>query len=356
MKPSVPHLFNLTAVWARLSVRDRRAIAMGAAIVACGGVLTVAAPRVRKLAALQASVAHQRHVLDQELATIRDTSRLTRATTFWNGRLRNTLPQLFVAADDVTAAAALARYVQSSARVHRVAIDQLTTRVGRASTDNISPQSQNLIALRVDINARSDAQGVIEWLNAIENGSQLVRVDGLHIERVMGGSTTAMQNGSEVLHITTTLVGYTPTHAMRAWRSLKRDDDAFAGEERSPTIPEAVQYFVDHDPFTDSRVRPATRFTMPGDTAGMARQAPVSVPAPVKLVGTVVLANRRGFAICQTDGSPPQMVHLGEHVNNLTLTGLIQGEATFTDDNGRHIVLRGSSSPSAGAAHGNASP
>jgi hypothetical protein len=60
-------------------------------------------------------------------------------------------------------------------------------------------------ALKVEVRAESDLQGVLSFLQALETGGKLVRVERLDISRQPNRSEA---DGSETLAVSATLTGY----------------------------------------------------------------------------------------------------------------------------------------------------
>lgn len=105
----------------------------------------------------------------------------------------------------------------------------------------------------------------------------------------------------------------------------------------SAVVPEGVDTTVDleasaaTDPFSPDRGAPA------GDD-GASDDAAAPGAAAVRLLGTVVLPGG-GIAICQLPGSAPRLVHVGERIGDLTLTGVRQGEASFRRGAGAPVLV-----------------
>ena len=98
---------------------------------------------------------------------------------------------------------------------------------------------------------------------------------------------------------------------------------------------------VSKDPFHVERRRPTARFRLPGEALPQ-DSVPAALDAGTRfqLIGTAVLAEGRGFAMCQWGTEPPRLVRVGERVGDLTLRVVDRGRATFTDGNGRRMEVR----------------
>jgi hypothetical protein len=98
---------------------------------------------------------------------------------------------------------------------------------------------------------------------------------------------------------------------------------------------------VGHDPFHPERRKPALRFRLPGE--GLPTDSAATAPAPggpFLLVGTAVMSQGGGFAMCQWGSEPPKLVRVGERIGTMTLKGVARGQATFVDATGRTVEVR----------------
>jgi len=98
---------------------------------------------------------------------------------------------------------------------------------------------------------------------------------------------------------------------------------------------------VENDPFHPERRRPAERFRLPGEAEPSDTLAAGNgAAASMRLLGTAVLAEGRGFAMYQAGAETPRLVRVGETVGELTLKRVDQGRAVFRTRAGRAIELR----------------
>jgi len=97
---------------------------------------------------------------------------------------------------------------------------------------------------------------------------------------------------------------------------------------------------VGKDPFHPERRRPARRFQMPADQAALAarRLENQATAASLRLIGTAVSGDGRGFAMCAWQGGTPRIVRVGEQVSGWTLLKVTPGAAEFTTPAGRVVV------------------
>ena len=94
---------------------------------------------------------------------------------------------------------------------------------------------------------------------------------------------------------------------------------------------------VARDPFSPLRAAPDVAYqigVLPSD-----RPAVVERPT-VRLLGTILRAGGRSFAMCQLANQPVRMVYAGERIGTLTLETVSQGGAVFIDDSGARVTLR----------------
>ena len=90
---------------------------------------------------------------------------------------------------------------------------------------------------------------------------------------------------------------------------------------------------VDLDPFHPERRRPQIRYELPG-SAPVEKAEPARAADPVELLGTVIVAGGRSFAMCQSNAGT-QVVHVGEKVAGYTLKSVEQGSAVFVSPEGK---------------------
>ncbi len=78
---------------------------------------------------------------------------------------------------------------------------------------------------------------------------------------------------------------------------------------------------------------------MPGEAAPAVEQ-PLDQSGELKLIGTAVLGNGGGFAMCQAGTATPRVVRLGESLAGYTLSAVDRGRAVFHDGGGKLLELR----------------
>lgn len=104
----------------------------------------------------------------------------------------------------------------------------------------------------------------------------------------------------------------------------------------APGKPAVVASAVAANPFRPDR-RPAPEpFRMPGEGV-IATAAGQTLPGAIVLIGTAVLPNGGGFAMCQRGGEPPRLVRVGERFGGFTLRSVAQGRAVFRGESGEVV-------------------
>jgi hypothetical protein len=114
-------------------------------------------------------------------------------------------PRLFEGKDDVMASAELASYIGDVAHGARVWLQDAGTRPA-------TPAAEGVRTLRVEIRAESDLLGTLMFLQALERGDKLVRIDRLDISRTVRGD----EKDAETLSIVATIAGFAINDAMAA--------------------------------------------------------------------------------------------------------------------------------------------
>lgn len=184
--------------WSTLSVRDRRAVVIGA-IVLLPGLLFIwgVRPYSDALTGARDRLATERATLARERAAVATAEENPRLQHIADSAMRAMRPRLFEGKDDVMASAELASYVGDAARKARVWLQTAATRPGAPTADGVR-------TLRVEIRAESDLLGTLMFLQALERGDKLVRVDRLDISH----SPRTSDEDAETLSIAATISGF----------------------------------------------------------------------------------------------------------------------------------------------------
>lgn len=185
--------------WSTMSAKDRRAIVLGALLVLPALFFIYGVrPYRAALASTRDELDIARLALSREKAAVATTQASPVALRSADSALMMVAPRLFEGRDDAIASAQLASYLGNVARRSRVLMQDANTRPSSALPEGIR-------ALRVEVHAESDIQGITTFLHNLEAGDKLVRVDRLEMSRVPG---LEEKNGFETLSITATITGF----------------------------------------------------------------------------------------------------------------------------------------------------
>lgn len=185
--------------WATMAAKDRRAIIVGLSILLPAlfyvwGVRPYRAAMTETRDALETA----RLALSREKAAVVTTRANPDAQRAADSALAMAVPRMFVGRDDAIASSQLASYLGGVARASRVLMQDANTRPSATSPEGIR-------TLRVEIRGESDVQGIVTFLQNLEGGQKLVRVDRLEISRVPG---LEEKNGFETLSVAATVSGF----------------------------------------------------------------------------------------------------------------------------------------------------
>lgn len=184
--------------WRTLSARERRTVLIGASI-AGAGLLYVwgARPYSAALTEAREALSVESAALARERAAVASARQNPRLAQLTDSAMRAARPRLFEGKDDVMASAELASYLGDVARRTRVWLQDAATRPAVAGPDGTR-------ALRVEIRAESDLLGTLLFLQALEHGDKLVRIDRLDLVR----SQRLGNSDVEAIAITATISGF----------------------------------------------------------------------------------------------------------------------------------------------------
>ena len=184
--------------WSTMKARDRRAVLYGA-IVLLPGLLFIWAWRPYQAALEDARdrLATERATLARERAAVTAARQNPQLQHVADSVMRAMRPRLFEGKDDVMASAELASYVGDIARKSRVWLQDAGTRPA-------APASDGVRTLRVEIRAESDLVGTMMFIQSLERGAKLVRIERLDISR----TPRANADDAETLSIAATISGY----------------------------------------------------------------------------------------------------------------------------------------------------
>jgi hypothetical protein len=184
--------------WSTMQPRERRTIVIGA-LVLLPGLLFVYGVRPYQAALSDArdQLATERQALAREKAAIATARQNPQLQHIADSAMHAMQPRLFEGKDDVMASAELAAYIGDLARGARVWLQDAGTRPATAADDGVR-------TLRVEIRAESDLLGTLMFLQALERGEKLVRVDRLDISKSARGD----EKDAETLSIVATVSGF----------------------------------------------------------------------------------------------------------------------------------------------------
>jgi len=190
--------------WSTMTPRERRTITIGALVV-LPSLLYIWGVRPYRAALSDArdQLATERATLARERAAIATARQNPQLQHIADSAMRVMRPRLFEGKDDVMASAELAAYVGDVAQGARVWLQDAGTRPA-------TPAGEGVRTLRVEIRAESDLLGTLMFLQGLERGEKLVRVDRLDISRTVRGD----EKDAETLSIVATIAGFAINEAM----------------------------------------------------------------------------------------------------------------------------------------------
>ncbi|MES1259449.1 MAG: GspMb/PilO family protein [Gemmatimonadota bacterium] len=150
------------------------------------------------LADAREQVAVQRDALSRERGAIATAQRNPALQQMTDSSLRAMEPRLFEGSDDVIASSDLAAYVGEVARNHHVWIQDAATRTATSTTPGVR-------TLHVELRGESDLRGILAFLDALDHGDKLVRVERLDVARGLSGPGNEQ---AETLTIAATISGF----------------------------------------------------------------------------------------------------------------------------------------------------
>jgi hypothetical protein len=154
-------------------------------------------PYLAALSDARDQLATERATLARERAAIATARQNPQLQHIADSAMRAMRPRLFEGRDDVMASAELASYLGDVARTSRVWLQTASTRPATSATEGVR-------TLHVDIRAESDLRGTLKFLQALERGDKLLRIDRLDISRVPRADT----KDAETLSIAATVSGF----------------------------------------------------------------------------------------------------------------------------------------------------
>jgi hypothetical protein len=210
--------------WSTMNARDRRAVIWG------GGILLPALLFIWGVRPYQAALSDARDQLATERATLaRERTAILTARRnpqlqhIADSAMRVMRPRLFEGKDDVMASAELASYLGDVAQKSRVWLQDASTRPATSGAQNGGVRT-----LHVEIRAESDLNGTLKFLQALERGDKLIRVERLDVSRLPRDDKT-----TETLAIAATIAGFAVNDAVSTTSSNN-------GGQRADIVPVVV--------------------------------------------------------------------------------------------------------------------
>jgi hypothetical protein len=169
------------------ATRDRRALSLGAlALTPMLMWVVVFGPFLRQLQEVHERLAASRELLGRELRVVASAPQYAAARAEATQRLDAAQKRLVYATSDASASATLAAYVEEQARESGV-------EVSSAEATHDSLPSGSLRRLSVRLVGRSDMEGIITLLGALEHGGLLLTVSQLEIETLTASGASVEQ-------------------------------------------------------------------------------------------------------------------------------------------------------------------
>lgn len=182
-----------------LSTRDRRALTLGAlvllpALFFIWGVK----PFLATLSESRDFLSVERAALSRERAAVSAAQRNPGLQQLADSLMRAMSPRLFAGRDDVMATAELVSHLGAVAAEHDVWLQNATTRPAEVGDAGVR-------TLHVALRAESDLEGVLRFLQALEQGEKLLRIERLDISVASG---TFAEDGVEPVSISASIMGF----------------------------------------------------------------------------------------------------------------------------------------------------
>jgi hypothetical protein len=181
-----------------MSASDRRALFRGIAVLLPAlAYIWGVKPLRASLDETRQQVFEQRQLLANEMAAVAAAKRNPAAQRIADSAMRAMTPRLFEGRDDAMATAELLSHLNDVAQRSNVLLVSASTRP--------TTVTNGVRALRVEVRAESDLTGVLAFLQSLEGGEKLLRVDRLDVSRSLAAAEV---KGLEPLAITAAIVGY----------------------------------------------------------------------------------------------------------------------------------------------------
>jgi len=182
-----------------LSVRDRRALSLGALVLLPSFFFIWGVkPFLATISESRDFLSVERAALSRERAAVGAAQRNPGMQQLADSLMRAMSPRLFAGRDDVMATAELVSHLGAVAAEHNVWLQNATTRPAEVGDAGVR-------TLHVALRAESDIEGVLRFLQALEQGEKLLRVERLDISVAAG---SFVEDGVEPVSISALIMGY----------------------------------------------------------------------------------------------------------------------------------------------------
>jgi hypothetical protein len=183
--------------WSTMNQRDRRAVIGGILVLLPFAIfLWVVRPYRVALSDARDQLDTERAALARERAAIAAAGRNPQLQQVADSVMHAMRPRLFEGKDDVMASAELAGYLGDVAQRSRVWLQDAATRP--------AVLADGIRTLQVEIRAESDINGTLLFIQNLEHGEKLVRVDRIDVSR----TRKADDKDAEALSIVATISGF----------------------------------------------------------------------------------------------------------------------------------------------------
>lgn len=195
-----------------LTARDRRALVLGALVLAPAFFyIWGVKPYVAALDESRDFLSVERAALARERAAVTAAQQNPQMQPLADSLLRAMSPRLFAGRDDVMATAELVSHLGAVAETCDVWLQNATTRPAEVGEAGVR-------TLHVALRAESDLEGVMRFLEALETGEKLIRIERLDISVASG---TFASDGVEPVSISASIMGFAiPSEPVRTVGSL----------------------------------------------------------------------------------------------------------------------------------------
>jgi len=188
-----------------LKTRDRRALSLGP-LVLLPSLFFIwgVKPFLATLSESRDFLSVERSALSRERAAVSAAQRNPGIQQLADSLMRAMSPRLFAGRDDVMATAELVSHLGAVAAEHNVWLQNATTRPAEVGDAGVR-------TLHVALRAESDIEGVLRFLQALEQGEKLLRVERLDISVAAG---SFVEDGVEPVSISALIMAYAIPEAL----------------------------------------------------------------------------------------------------------------------------------------------